>query len=104
MGRRALREGQAVAPSGPIRGFFPVNLEHPDQLAEMIAELTAQRREIGNDVTEPYDVVAALPPNTDPAPYESAGATWWTVEFAWDEVSVEQVRSVIRDGPAPAVA
>lgn len=70
----------------------------------MIAELTALRREIGKDVTEPYGVVAALPLDTDPAPYASAGATWWTVEFAWDEGSVEQVRSVIRDGPAPAVA
>ena len=87
-----------------FEGFFPVNLEHPDQLAEMTAELTTRRREIGKDVTEPYDVVAALAPDTDPAPYASAGATWWTVEFAWDEVSVEQVRSVIRDGPAPAVA
>jgi alkanesulfonate monooxygenase SsuD/methylene tetrahydromethanopterin reductase-like flavin-dependent oxidoreductase (luciferase family) len=86
-----------------FQGFFPVNLEHPDQLAEMIAELTALRREIGKDVAEPYDVIAALPVDTDPAPYESAGATWWTVEFAWDDLSVEQVRRVIRDGPAPTV-
>ena len=73
-----------------FQGFFPVNLEHPDQL--------------GKDLTEPYDVVAALPLDADPAPHALAGATWWTVEFAWDEVSVEQVRSVIRDGPAPTVA
>jgi alkanesulfonate monooxygenase SsuD/methylene tetrahydromethanopterin reductase-like flavin-dependent oxidoreductase (luciferase family) len=37
--------------AGPLRraarhdGFFPVNLEHPDQLAEIVAELTALRRE-----------------------------------------------------------
>lgn len=43
-----------------IRGLR--RLEHPDQLAEMIAELTALRREIGKDITAPYDVVAALPP------------------------------------------
>ena len=51
---------------------------------------------------EPFDVVAALPVSTDPAPYASAGATWWMVEFPWDGVSVDQVRGVIRDGPAPS--
>ena len=54
------------------------------------------------DVKEPFDVVAALPVGTDPAPYASAGATWWMVEFPWDGVSVDQVRGVIRDGPAPS--
>jgi alkanesulfonate monooxygenase SsuD/methylene tetrahydromethanopterin reductase-like flavin-dependent oxidoreductase (luciferase family) len=82
------------------QGFFPVNLEHPDQLAEIVADLTELRRKIGMDVAEPYDVVAALPPGTDPAPYAAAGGTWWMVEFPWEAVSVEQVRGVIRDGPA----
>jgi alkanesulfonate monooxygenase SsuD/methylene tetrahydromethanopterin reductase-like flavin-dependent oxidoreductase (luciferase family) len=82
------------------QGFFPVNLEHPNQLAEIIADLTELRREIGRDVAEPYDVVAALPPGTDPAPYAVAGATWWMVEFPWEAVSVDQARGVIRDGPA----
>jgi alkanesulfonate monooxygenase SsuD/methylene tetrahydromethanopterin reductase-like flavin-dependent oxidoreductase (luciferase family) len=82
------------------QGFFPVNLEHPDQLAEIVADLTELRRKIGMDVAEPYDVVAALPPGTDPAPYAAAGGTWWMVEFPWEAVSVEQVHGVIRDGPA----
>jgi hypothetical protein len=83
-----------------FQGFFPVDLEHPDQLAEIVTELTTLRREIGRDVREPFDVVVALPPDTDPAPYTSAGATWWLVEFPWDGVSVEHVRGVIREGPA----
>jgi alkanesulfonate monooxygenase SsuD/methylene tetrahydromethanopterin reductase-like flavin-dependent oxidoreductase (luciferase family) len=82
------------------QGFFPVNLEHPDQLAEIVADLTLLRREIGRDVAEPYDVAAALPPGTDPAPYAAAGATWWMVEFPWEAPSVDQVRGVLRDGPA----
>ena len=86
-----------------FQGFFPVDLEHPDQLAEIVTELTTLRKEIGRNVTEPFDVVAALPPRTDPGPYTSAGATWWMVEFPWDEVSVDQVRGVIREGPATAV-
>jgi alkanesulfonate monooxygenase SsuD/methylene tetrahydromethanopterin reductase-like flavin-dependent oxidoreductase (luciferase family) len=81
-------------------GFMPVNLEHPDQLAGIVAELTALRREAGKADAEPYDVVAALPPGGDPAPYEAAGATWWLVGLPWDEVSVDRVRGVIRDGPA----
>jgi alkanesulfonate monooxygenase SsuD/methylene tetrahydromethanopterin reductase-like flavin-dependent oxidoreductase (luciferase family) len=82
------------------QGFFPVNLEHPDQLAEIVADLAMLRAEIGRDAAEPYDVVAALPPGTDPAQYAEAGATWWMVEFSWDAASVDQVRAVIRDGPA----
>jgi alkanesulfonate monooxygenase SsuD/methylene tetrahydromethanopterin reductase-like flavin-dependent oxidoreductase (luciferase family) len=81
-------------------GFMPVNLEHPDQLAGIVAELTALRREAGKADAEPYDVVATLPPGGDPAPYEAAGATWWLVGLPWDEVSVDRVRGVIRDGPA----
>jgi alkanesulfonate monooxygenase SsuD/methylene tetrahydromethanopterin reductase-like flavin-dependent oxidoreductase (luciferase family) len=91
---------------GPLRraarhdGFFPVNLEHPDQLGEIVAELTGLRREAGTAGAGSYDVVAALPLGTDPAPYAAAGATWWLVEFPWEAVSVDQVRGVIRDGPA----
>jgi alkanesulfonate monooxygenase SsuD/methylene tetrahydromethanopterin reductase-like flavin-dependent oxidoreductase (luciferase family) len=82
------------------QGFFPVDLEHPDQLAQIVADLTELRREIGRGLAEPYDVIAALPPGTDPEPYAAAGGTWWMVEFPWDAVSVDRVRGVIRDGPA----
>jgi alkanesulfonate monooxygenase SsuD/methylene tetrahydromethanopterin reductase-like flavin-dependent oxidoreductase (luciferase family) len=83
------------------QGFFPVNLEHPDQVAEIVADLAALRREAGRDLAEPHDVVAALPPRADPAPYRAAGATWWVVDFPADAVSIDWVRGVIRDGPAP---
>jgi len=81
------------------QGFFPVNLEHPEQLADIVAQLTVLRAEAGKDAAEPYDVVAALPPGGDPAPYAAAGATWWVVDFPGDAVTVDQVRGVIRDGP-----
>ncbi len=80
-------------------GFFPVNLEHPDQLAEIVAQLATLREDAGRDVAEPFDVVAALAPDSDPAPYAAAGATWWVVDFPGETVSVDQVRGVIRDGP-----
>jgi alkanesulfonate monooxygenase SsuD/methylene tetrahydromethanopterin reductase-like flavin-dependent oxidoreductase (luciferase family) len=82
------------------QGFFPLGLDEPEQLAEIVADLAARRREAGGDIREQYDVVVALPPGDDPAPYAAAGATWWLVEFPWDAPSVDQVRAVIREGPA----
>src|ERR671921_49684 len=66
-----------------FQGFFPVDLEHPDQLAEIVAELASVHEEIGRDVEEPFDIVAALPVGTDPAPYASAGGTWGVGGVSW---------------------
>lgn len=78
------------------QGFFPVNLDHPDQLAEAAAALAGLRPR----PAAPYDIDAALPPGTDPAPYAQAGATRWLPEFDPATVSLDQVRGVLRDGPA----
>jgi len=43
---------------------------------------------------------SSLPPGTDPAPYAEAGASWWLTEFDPGAVSLDQVRGVLRDGPA----
>lgn len=80
-------------------GFFPINVESPDQLAEIVADVTALRDDAGVAWTKPYDVAVAVGPGSDPAPFEAAGATWWMVEFPWDKVTVDQVRGVIHDGP-----
>jgi alkanesulfonate monooxygenase SsuD/methylene tetrahydromethanopterin reductase-like flavin-dependent oxidoreductase (luciferase family) len=81
------------------QGFFPVGVEHPDQLAETVAGLDRLRREEGKDGVEPFDVAVELEPGSDPAPFAAAGATWGLVAFPWDPVSVDQVRAVIRTGP-----
>jgi alkanesulfonate monooxygenase SsuD/methylene tetrahydromethanopterin reductase-like flavin-dependent oxidoreductase (luciferase family) len=52
-------------------GLFPVNLGHPDQLAEVAATIAGLRRH----TTAPYDIAVALPPGADPAPYAKVGAT-----------------------------
>jgi alkanesulfonate monooxygenase SsuD/methylene tetrahydromethanopterin reductase-like flavin-dependent oxidoreductase (luciferase family) len=78
-----------------LDGFFPVNLEHPDQLADVVTTITDLRR----GETTPYDIAVALPPGADPAPYAKAGATWWLAEFAPETVSLDRVRGVLRDGP-----
>ena len=43
------------------QGFFPLALDHAAQLAEIVADLAALRREAGRDPAEPYDV-ARRPP------------------------------------------
>jgi len=82
------------------QGFFPLGLDHPEQLAEIVTDLAELRREAGRELTDTYDIVVALEPDEDPAPYAAAGATWWLVAFPWDAPSVDQVRAVIREGPA----
>lgn len=74
-------------------GYVPVNLEHPDQLAEAVA-LIAELRGPG-----PYDVAVELAPGTDLAPYAAAGATWWLTAFDPEAVTVDEVRAVLKAGP-----
>lgn len=76
-------------------GFFPVNLDHPDQIAEIADTLRP-------DPAKPYDIAVALEPGTDPAPYAKAGATWWLTDFDPEAVSLDQVRGVLREGPRRA--
>lgn len=76
-------------------GFFPANLEHPDQLAEIVATIAQLRQH----TTAPFDVVVGLPLGVDPLPYVEAGATWWMPEFSPEAVSLDEVRGVLRDGP-----
>jgi alkanesulfonate monooxygenase SsuD/methylene tetrahydromethanopterin reductase-like flavin-dependent oxidoreductase (luciferase family) len=80
-------------------GFFPVNLEHPEQLAELVATVTDLRREDGDDLTRPYDIAMAVPPDEDPDPYVAAGATWILVAFEPGAAPVDRVRGVLRAGP-----
>jgi len=76
-------------------GVFPIEVTSPEQLAEVVADVTALR----SDPASPYDVVIGLPSGTDLAPYAAAGATWWAASFSPYDVTVDQVRGVLRDGP-----
>ncbi|KAB2349467.1 LLM class flavin-dependent oxidoreductase [Actinomadura rudentiformis] len=77
-------------------GFFPINLDHPDHVAEVVTTINPLRP----NPAMPYDIAIALPPGTDLAPYAKAGATWWLTEFDPDELTLDAVRGVLRDGPA----
>jgi len=79
-----------------LDGFFPINLSHPDQLAESVSVIT----ELREPADGPFDIAIGLPAGTDPIPYAKAGATWWLPEFDPEDVSLDRVRGVLRDGPA----
>jgi len=76
-------------------GFFPVNVQHPDQLAEAVGQIQDMRDDPGT----PYDVAIALGPDTDPAPYVEAGATWCLTDVDPDSLDLSTVRGIVRDGP-----
>jgi alkanesulfonate monooxygenase SsuD/methylene tetrahydromethanopterin reductase-like flavin-dependent oxidoreductase (luciferase family) len=77
-------------------GFFPVNLSSPDQLAETVEQV----RQLRGPRADPYDIVVEIEPGADPGPYQAAGATWCLTGFNPSDVSADQVRGVVRDGPA----
>lgn len=88
-------------------GFFPINLDHPEQLAEIVARLDVLRaqaahsdpaREASRALDEPYDVIVELEPDVDPQPYAEAGATWCLLALPWESLSLDRVRGAIRDG------
>ncbi|MDH6455210.1 MULTISPECIES: LLM class flavin-dependent oxidoreductase [unclassified Streptomyces] len=78
-----------------LDGFFPANLGHPDQLAEVVGSLTALRQ----GRMDSYDIAVGLPLGVDPEPYARAGATWWLPELD-PGAGLDTVRGVLRDGPA----
>ena len=75
-------------------GVFPIDIDHPDKLAEVVSSVQALRTTNG-----PYDVALGGSAGTDPRPYAEAGATWWMTGFSPFEVRTDEVRGVLRAGP-----
>jgi alkanesulfonate monooxygenase SsuD/methylene tetrahydromethanopterin reductase-like flavin-dependent oxidoreductase (luciferase family) len=67
-----------------FQGFVPVNLQHPDQVAEIAAALPAG-----------HDIAVCLERDVDPVPYAAAGATWVLTELGPGS-SLADARAVIR--------
>ncbi len=103
----AVRYGNAkpLRRAARYQGVFPVKVDRPDQLAEIVAgvqELRAADPALATGTgtgTEPYDVAVGGSAGTDPAPFAAAGATWWMINFDWRATSVDTVRGVLREGP-----
>jgi alkanesulfonate monooxygenase SsuD/methylene tetrahydromethanopterin reductase-like flavin-dependent oxidoreductase (luciferase family) len=77
-------------------GLFPIELPDPDALAELSREVLELRVAAGQD--GPFDLVVDLPPDSEPGPWEAAGATWILADFGF-EPKLREVRDVIEAGP-----
>jgi len=69
-------------------GLFPIDLEAPEQLAELAAEVPGP----------PFDLVVTNPAGTDPQPWADAGATWCLTGFGSQPARAE-VEAAIDAGP-----
>jgi alkanesulfonate monooxygenase SsuD/methylene tetrahydromethanopterin reductase-like flavin-dependent oxidoreductase (luciferase family) len=70
-------------------GFFPIDLPGPEALAEAVAEVQALRSG-GAD----FEIVVSNPPDSDPAPWIDAGATWYLTEFGPQPDPAEVERAI----------
>jgi alkanesulfonate monooxygenase SsuD/methylene tetrahydromethanopterin reductase-like flavin-dependent oxidoreductase (luciferase family) len=75
-------------------GLFPIELPGPEAIAELAAEIAAQRPADAG----PFDLVVEIEPGEDPAPWHDAGATWVLTGFG-RQPRVAQVREGITAGP-----
>ena len=74
-------------------GLFPIELPGPEALATMADEVRALR----NGDLSGFDLVVDLPPGTELAEWESAGATWALTGFG-SQPREAQVRETIDEG------
>lgn len=73
-------------------GVFPIEIDHPDKLAETLAALE-------RPTDRPFDVAVGAQDDTDPRAYEAVGATWWMRGFSPYGLTEADVRAVLAAGP-----
>jgi alkanesulfonate monooxygenase SsuD/methylene tetrahydromethanopterin reductase-like flavin-dependent oxidoreductase (luciferase family) len=73
------------------QGYFPVQVDEPEQLAELVDAMGP---------TPPgFDVAVDGPAGRDPRPFADVGVTWWLVGFSPFTVTADAARAVARAGP-----
>jgi hypothetical protein len=75
-------------------GWFPIGLEEPDDLTDLLRYALEQRT-----TDAAFDVAVQGLPGADPRPWVERGATWWLVRFDPFAVTRDAVRAVIDAGP-----
>jgi alkanesulfonate monooxygenase SsuD/methylene tetrahydromethanopterin reductase-like flavin-dependent oxidoreductase (luciferase family) len=81
-----------LARAARFDGVFPIDIDHPDKLAETLENLDRPR-------DRPFDVACGAEDDTDPGPYAAVGATWWMRGFSPFGVTESAVRGVLAAGP-----
>jgi alkanesulfonate monooxygenase SsuD/methylene tetrahydromethanopterin reductase-like flavin-dependent oxidoreductase (luciferase family) len=74
-------------------GLFPIDMPGPEALAELVEEIGALREPDSGS----FEIVVTNPAGTDPAPWESAGATWCLTGFG-PQPRVDEVEAAIDAG------
>ena len=77
-------------------GLFPIELPGPEALAELASEVSELRAEA--DDQRPFDLIVDQPLDSDPKPWEAAGATWILAEFGVG-ASEREVRDAVEAAP-----
>jgi alkanesulfonate monooxygenase SsuD/methylene tetrahydromethanopterin reductase-like flavin-dependent oxidoreductase (luciferase family) len=73
------------------QGYFPVQVDEPEQLAELVDAMPP---------TPPgFEVAVDGPVHRDPRPFAEAGATWWLVGFSPFDVTADEALAVAKAGP-----
>jgi alkanesulfonate monooxygenase SsuD/methylene tetrahydromethanopterin reductase-like flavin-dependent oxidoreductase (luciferase family) len=75
-------------------GFFPIDLNGPDDLSLLAAEL----RDLRADRDRPFDLVIEVEPGGETEPWEAAGATWILTRID-SRPRLSEVRAAIEAGP-----
>ncbi len=76
-------------------GLFPIGLPAPDDLHEMRAWVAAEGGERAG-----YDYVLCGPPDADPEPWGSAGATWFLTQIGPYGIDYDAAMAIATAGPA----
>lgn len=74
-------------------GVFLISQQSPNQLAEAVAIIAAERGDLDG-----FDIVVNTPYGDDPAPWKTAGASWWLTESAYD-IAADRVLAMATAGP-----
>ena len=75
-------------------GYFPIDMVDPDQLVECAQQIRALRGHLDD-----FDLVVEAGPDDDPAPWITAGATWWLGSFGIEQATAAAVRQAAKAGP-----
>lgn len=81
-------------------GLFPIGLDHPDDLRELLDVVKVHRPPDLAD--RPFDVAVQGTAGAPVAGWAEAGATWWLVRFDPFTVTAAEVRAAITAGPPGA--
>jgi alkanesulfonate monooxygenase SsuD/methylene tetrahydromethanopterin reductase-like flavin-dependent oxidoreductase (luciferase family) len=75
-------------------GFFPIDLNGPDDLAVLAAEL----RQLRVGLEDRFDLIVEIEPGANPEPWEAAGATWVLTSID-SPPRLDEVQAAIEAGP-----